>query len=367
MELRQIQIFKALAEELNFTRTARRVHCVQSNVSVQIKCLERELGIQLFERLGQRVRLTAHGQTLLPYVERILRLVQQAAAATTGAGEPTGNLLIGLPESVLTYRLPPVLQVFREAYPRVELVFRSVSSIEVVSYLERGDLDLGLVIDDAIKSPGIHAEALCHEPMVLAACPGHALLGLSAVRAEDLASATFLLTDQGCAYRSKLEQALARSHVRPRAVMEFTSVEAIKECAALGMGVACLPKIVVNRELSSGKLIVLPWDGFELTMNTLVVWHRDKWLSPAMNAFLSLIRMHLHAELPAKLGKTSAAITARPAQSRRAVLGFGKKQGACGVSLTSRLSAPPAGGRARIRAAKPAAAPQIRSGEPPRN
>lgn len=128
MELRQIQIFKALAEELNFTRTARRVHCVQSNVSVQIKSLERELGIHLFERLGQRVRLTPHGQTLLPYVERILRLVQEAAAATTGGGQPAGNLLIGMPESVLTYRLPPVLQVFREAYPLVELVFRSGSS-----------------------------------------------------------------------------------------------------------------------------------------------------------------------------------------------------------------------------------------------
>lgn len=357
MEFRQIQIFKALAEELNFTRTARRVHCVQSNVSVQIRSLERELGIQLFERLGQRVRLTAHGQTLLPYVERILRLVQEAAAATTGGGQPTGSLLIGMPESVLTYRLPPVLQVFREAYPRVELVFRCVSSIEVVAYLERGDLDLGLVIDDAIKCPGIHTEALCHEPMVLAVCPGHTLLSLPAVRAENLASATFLLTDQGCAYRSKLEQALARSHVRPRAVMEFTSVEAIKECAALGMGVACLPKIVVNRELSSGKLLVLPWDGFELTMNTLVVWHRDKWLSPAMDAFLSLIRMHLRAELPAGLPKAPQAIGPLPSKSHSMVRGFEKKPGGCGVPITSRLAAPAARGRAPISATKPDVAP----------
>lgn len=357
MELRQIQIFKALAEELNFTRTARRVHCVQSNVSVQIKSLERELGIQLFERLGQRVRLTPHGQTLRPYVERILRLVQEAAAATAGGGEPAGNLLIGMPESVLTYRLPPVLQVFREAYPLVELVFRSGSSLEVVSYLERGDLDLGLVIDDAIKTPGIHAEALCQEPMVLAACPGHTLLRLPVVRAEDLASATFLLTDQGCAYRSKLEQALARSHVTPRAVMEFTSVEAIKECAALGMGVACLPKIVVNRELASGKLIVLPWNGFELTMNTLVVWHRDKWLSPAMGAFLSLIRTRLRAGSPAKLPKTPPAIAALPGKSRHMVLGFGKKQRSCGATITARLSAPPAHRRAPMSATKPDARP----------
>ncbi|HXU19827.1 MAG TPA: LysR family transcriptional regulator [Verrucomicrobiae bacterium] len=293
MELRQIEIFKMLAEELNFTRAGRRIHCVQSNVSVQIRSLEKEFGVQLFERLGQRVRLTAQGQTFLPYAERILRLIQEAAAVTRGGENPAGTLVIGMPESVLTYRLPPVLQVFRSNWPHVELVFRGISSLELIPCLERGDLDLGLVIDDAIRIPGIHAEVLCNEPLVLTVQPGHPLLRAPIVQPEDLGSYTFLLTDQGCAYRSKLETALARVHVRPRTVMEFTSVEAIKQCAALGMGIACLPKIVVERELASSKLVVLPAASFELTMNTLAVWHRDKWISPAMKAFLSLIRLHL--------------------------------------------------------------------------
>ena len=293
MELRQIEIFKMLAEELNFTRAGRRIHCVQSNVSVQIRSLEKEFGVQLFERLGQRVRLTAQGQTFLPYAERILRLIQEAAAVTRGGENPAGTLVIGMPESVLTYRLPPVLQVFRSNWPHVELVFRGISSLELIPCLERGDLDLGLVIDDAIRIPGIHAEVLCNEPLVLTVQPGHPLLRAPIVQPEDLGSYTFLLTDQGCAYRSKLETALARVHVRPRTVMEFTSVEAIKQCAALGMGIACLPKIVVERELASSKLVVLPAASFELAMNTLAVWHRDKWISPAMKAFLSLIRLHL--------------------------------------------------------------------------
>lgn len=316
MELRQIQIFRMLAQELNFTRAAKRVHCVQSNVSVQIRSLEREFGVQLFERLGQRVRLTSHGQRLLPYVERILRLVQEAAAVTEGSDGPAGTLLIGMPESVLTYRLPPVLQVFREKYPRVELVFRGASSMEIVPSLERGDLDLGLVIDDAVRTPGIHAEVLCREPLVLAAQPQHPLLRLPAVRADDLASQTFLLTDSGCAYRSKLEGALARYHVHPRAVMEFTSVEAIKQCAALGMGIACLPKIVVDQELSSKKLVALPWAGFELTMKTLVVWHKDKWLSPAMEAFLSLIRVHLTGAAAKKADSASQPATSPISKSK---------------------------------------------------
>jgi DNA-binding transcriptional LysR family regulator len=332
MELRQLQIFRMLAEELNFTRTAKRVHCVQSNVSVQIRALEREFGVQLFERLGQKVRLTAQGRTLLPYVERILRLVQEAAAVTKGGESPAGALLIGMPESVLTYRLPPILQVFREKWPHVELVFRGVSSVEIVPCLEHGDLDLGLVIDDAVKGPGIHAEVLCREPLVLAAQPEHPLLRLATVRAEDLGLHTFLLTDQGCAYRSKLEAALARSHVRPRVVMEFTSVEAIKECAALGMGIACLPKIVVDRELSSRKLVALPSAGFELMMNTIVVWHKDKWISPAMEAFLSLIRMHL-GSAPRERGVPAKQAAA--AQTSAGVQRAAAKHEVCGTTALS--------------------------------
>lgn len=293
MELRQLHLFRILAQELSFTRAAGRAHCVQSNVSVQIRGLEAELGVRLFERLGQTVRLTAHGSHLLPYAERILRLMEEARAATQTGDGPAGSLLIGMPESVLTYRLPPVLQLFRKAYPHVELVFRGVSSTEMIPLLERGDLDLGLVIEDGVRSGRLRAETLCKEPLALVAHADHPLARRAAVRAEDLVSQTFLLTDPGCAYRSKLERALARSNVRPKTAMELTSVEAIKQCAASAMGIACLPRIVVERELSSGKLAMLPWAGPDLTMNTIVAWHKDKWLSPAMQAFLCLLRAQL--------------------------------------------------------------------------
>jgi DNA-binding transcriptional LysR family regulator len=75
--------------------------------------------------------------------------------------------------------------------------------------------------------------------------------------------------------------------------MEFSSVETIKQCAALGMGIACLPGLVVEQEIAAKKLAVFPWNGSSLTMKTIVAWHKDKWISPAMNAFLSLLREQL--------------------------------------------------------------------------
>jgi DNA-binding transcriptional LysR family regulator len=115
-----------------------------------------------------------------------------------------------------------------------------------------------------------------------------------------LASEPFLLTDVGCAYRSKLERALASAQSEPKSVMEFTSVETIKQCAALGMGVACLPAIVAESDIVAGRLASLPWSGADLSMRTLVVRHKDKWVSPAMGAFVSLLRERL---APPKSGR----------------------------------------------------------------
>ncbi len=282
--------FSILADELNFTRTAERAHCVQSNVTVQIRGLEEELGVRLFERLGKQVRLTEQGRRLRPYAERILLLLEEAAKIFDDQNNPTGSLTVGSPESVLTYRLPPVLQLFRASFPQVNLTLRATSSRELVSQLEQGALDLGIVIDSKLEDPRLCVEPLCEEPLALLAHPAHMLLGRSQIDAQDVREEPFLLTDAGCAYRSKLEESFAKIDFVPKPVMEFSSVETIKQCTILGMGIACLPRMIAASEIASGKLATLPWSGDDLTMRSLVAWHKDKWLSPAFRAFLSLLR-----------------------------------------------------------------------------
>jgi len=298
MEVRQLEIFRILARELSFTRAAEKAHCVQSNVTVQIRGIESELGVPLFERLGKQVRMTVNGERLLPYADRILHLLEEASVVAAGTELPAGKLYIGSPESVLTYRLPPVLQVFRSTFPEVDLTFHSSGTRELIPQLEQGELDLGLVIDDAFEHPRLHVESLCKEPMSLLVNPDHPLLHQRRIVVQHLADQSLLLTDVGCAYRSKLEKALAHAHVTPKGIMEFTSVETIKQCAALGMGIACLPTIVAQSEIATGKLASLAWTGADLSMETLVVWHKDKWLSPAIDAFVSLLRGRLVSVKP---------------------------------------------------------------------
>ena len=293
MELRQLEIFRALAEELHFTKAAARVHCVQSNVTTQIRALESELGTRLFDRLAKRVVLTDAGRRFLPYAERVLSTVEEGRAAVGENATPCGPLRIGTPESVLTYRLPRIFGRFRKLYPKVELSFRPYVDVGLVPLLESGELDLAVWMEDAIRHDRLKAIRLRNEKLVFIAAPKHPLAAKKRVIPHDLSGQTLLLTEVGCSYRTQLDQLLSVMSIRPESITEFSSVEAIKECVSLGMGLSLLPEVVVARELARQQLACLAWAGAEMGIATHVVWHKDKWISPAVRAFTSLLEQML--------------------------------------------------------------------------
>ena len=293
MELRQLEIFRALAQELHFTKAAARVHCVQSNVTTQIRALESELGARLFDRLAKRVVLTDAGRRLLPYAERVLSTVDEGRAVVGQNATPSGPLRIGTPESVLTYHLPRILGRFRKLYPKVELSFRPYLDLGLVHLIESGELDLAVWMEDAVQHDRLKAMRLRNEKLVFIAAPEHPLARKKRVTPHDLAGQTLLLTEAGCSYRTKLDELLSVMSIRPESITEFSSVEAIKECVSLGMGLSLLPEIVVDRELARKQLVSLAWTGTEMGIATHVVWHKDKWISPALGAFISLLEQML--------------------------------------------------------------------------
>ena len=295
MEVRQLQIFRTLADELNFTRTAEKVNTVQSNVTAQIKALEEELGVPLFDRLSRRVTLTDAGRRFRPFAEQALVAMEQGQRAIRNGDEPSGPLRISAPESILTYRLPQVLRVFRRRFPHVEITFRPHLDDTVAAELETGKLDLVINMCDAPSNPAHRSLLIRTERIYLFGDPSHPLADRRTVKPPDLAGQTLLLTEAGCGYRAKLDRALALQNVRPGNVTEFSSVEAMKLCVRVGMGLALLPAIVISRELRQRQFKALHWAGPCLDVNAYVVWHKDKWLSPAMAAFLDLLRTQADA------------------------------------------------------------------------
>jgi DNA-binding transcriptional LysR family regulator len=289
MEMRQLQLFVTLAEELNFTRTAERLHTVQSNVTSHVRHLEEELGVRLFDRYPRRLVLTDAGAQFLPYAQRVLATVEEARRTIRFGDQPAGPLRIGAPESILAYRLPLALRRFRQRHPHVMLMLRPYVDWPLAQPLQEGELDLAIRIADTLTEKALRSRRIGAERIVLVAAPEHPLVQRATVRPRDLSGQHLLLTEEGCPYRQKFERILAARAIKPQGVGEFASVEAIKQCATLGMGIALLPEIVVAAEIRTGALRVLAWRGPDVSMSTHVVWHKDRSMTPAMRGFLDTL------------------------------------------------------------------------------
>lgn len=291
MELRHLASFRTVAATLNFTRAAEALGYVQSSVTAQIQALEEELGMPLFDRLGKRVLLTEAGRRLVPYADKMVNLADEARAAVCESTVPMGTLVLTAPETLCTYRLPGLLREFRMRYPHVRLLLRPASFAELRRLVAEGVLDMAFVLEEPTSpSASLHIESLVTEALVLVAPPEHPLAARERVVAADLEGEPVLLTETGCSYRNLFERALAAGGVRPTTALEFSSVEAIKQFVMAGMGIAVLPEVVVAADLAAGRLAALAWAGEELRVVTQMLWHRDKWVSPALAAFLEMAR-----------------------------------------------------------------------------
>lgn len=301
MELRQLKTFCTVAQHLSFTRAADALGYAQSSVTAQVRALETELGVRLFDRLGRTVSLTDAGSRLLDYAVRLLDLADEAHVAVSETGEPSGQLVVSAPETLSTYRLPPLLKQYRAQFPAVQLIMRSFSVAETLTHLKDGQLDAAVLLTDPLPQlPGISVAPFLSERLLLLASPQHPLAHERQVEAEDLRSETFLLTEAGCTYRAAFEKRLLAQGVQLTTTMEFSSVEAIKQCVMANLGLTLLPEVAVCREVEQGRLVALEStvSGFE--MATCMVWNSDKWLSAARREFIHMAQEVLHpAPLPA--------------------------------------------------------------------
>jgi DNA-binding transcriptional LysR family regulator len=289
MELRQLTTFRMVATLLSFSRAAESLNYVQSSVTTQIQVLEEELGVRLFDRLGKRVALTDAGKRLLQYTERILQLVEEARSVVTNEEVPGGTLTITAPETLCSYRLPALLRQFRARFPQVKLIFRLSTFIDPWRSVSEGSADIAFAIAEPIYSNMLVTEILIPEPLLILAPHDHRLSQLPVIDPMDLEGETFLLTEVG-SYRNVLERALNEVGVHLTINLDFSSVEAIKQCTMAGMGIAFLPAVTVAADVAQGRLVALNWEGHNFQICTQVMWHKEKWISPAIAAFLDMTR-----------------------------------------------------------------------------
>ena len=295
MEIRQLRTFQAVAQMLSFNKAAQQLHYAQSSISAQIQALEEELDVKLFDRLGRRILLTEAGERLLQYAEKILDLADETIAEVVRSKEPQGALTIRVPESFCVHRLPPVVKQFRSQFPKVRLSFITCAVENLQKDLRKGITDLAFLLTDSIQAADLEVEALGFEHIMLVSSPGHLLAAKPKIQTRDLEGETILLSKVDCSYRRSFQQILAQENVKPGTTLEFNSVAAIKQCVMEGIGITILPEIAVAREIAQGRLAALTWGEGEMEVALLMIWYRERWRSPSLEAFMAMTREVLKA------------------------------------------------------------------------
>ncbi len=292
LDLRQVRTFVEVARTRSFTKAAAQLYYAQSSVTAQVQALEKELGLPLFNRLGRQVELTETGREFLRHAEKLICMAEQARLSVQKNGSIVGPLVVSAAESLLTYRLPELLQVFQATYPDVQLILHTGSFCASTAAMEPG-VDLAISIDEPIEAPQLLVQKLRKERMVALVAAEHALSSRKGISAAEIAEQQILLTERGCSYRVLFERTLAQEGGRINKLLEFVSIEALKQCAIARMGVAVLPELVAARELERGILVALPWPQKRMHVYTQLIRHRDKWFSPVMEAFWMMARQLL--------------------------------------------------------------------------
>ena len=290
MELRQLKTFQTVARLLNFNRAAEVLNYSQSAVSAQIKLLEEELGVPLFDRLGKNVHLTEAGNMLVQYSQKMLDIEKETVAKVSGWEEPQGSISIRIPQSIATYLLPSVLSEFHQRFPKVGLDISSCAYHTLPQELKTGMVDVAFLLADSIPFAELKAELLRIEPLVLVASPDHYLSKQSAINMRDLTGQAILIPKHDCSYKMLFESILAEEKVDAVTIMELNSIEAIKQCVSKGIGVTMIPMMSVTQEIEQKRLKILPWPEEKLETGILMIRHKDKWLSPTLQAFMDTVK-----------------------------------------------------------------------------
>ena len=281
MTRKHFTIFVEVCRFLNFSQAAEALNTTQPAVSLAVKELESHYGVALFERMNRRVYLTPAGEALLATAQDVLRGFQEAEE-TLGQGRPLA-LRVGANVSFGEAGLAQVLGRFRQEHPQVRLRALVANSDKIQSLLAENQLDVGIV-DGLGVSERLRAQPLYQEDLVLAAAPGRFP---APATVEELAALPLLLREPGSGLRSSVDRVFSQQGLAPQPLLESTSTAALAQAAKAGLGVAILPEALAQREIG---LQVGTVPEVRFFRQFACALHRQKAPSPALEAFLALLR-----------------------------------------------------------------------------
>ena len=293
MEFRQLQTFVTITHAESFSRAAELLGYSQSAVTVQIRLLEEELQVRLFDRMGKKTVLTAQGRQLLEYANRIIQEVNQAKSAIVQDTELSEPLHVGTLESLCFSKLPPLLGYFRSNYPKVPVKVTTATPKELIAMMEKNQLDLIYFLDRPRYNNNWNKELEVREPIVFVTSPESPLASRKGLRLAEILDEPFFLTEKNENYRRELDQYLESRDRVITPFLEASNTEFIIQMIRRNRGVSFLPYFAVQESVRAGQLAVLDVTDFGVAMYRQIFYHKNKWKTREMGEFIRLAKLDL--------------------------------------------------------------------------
>ena len=294
--LRQFRVFEAVASRLSFTQAAKALHLSQPAVSMQVKAMEEQVGLPLFEQLGKQVHLTEAGHEIFHYSRAIGQLLDEAEDVINSLkGAHQGKLTISV-ASTANYFVPTLLGIFHERFPGVTVSLDVTNRETLLNQLNDNLVDL-VVMGQPPEGADLVAGAFMENPLVIVAPPEHPLATQKNIPLKRLEDEVFLTRERGSGTRSAIERFFAQHEVQLNTGMEIASNEAIKQSVQAGLGLGLLSRDTLEMELALGKLVILDVEDFPILRHWYVMHRKGKRLSIVAQAFQQFLLEEANALL----------------------------------------------------------------------
>lgn len=288
MDIKNLTTFVHVAEVGSFSRAAERLGYSQPTISVQIKQLEQELGFRLFDRIGHAVRLTDRGREALAYAQQVCRLCQQMSQDSTEESQ-TALIRLATSDSLSAGLLEREFLLLRSQHSHISLNLITAGTGEMFRMLDHNEVDMVCTLDSHIYNTnyviaseekiGVHFIVSSQSPFARKPY----------LTKEDLQKQDFLLTETGMSYRRLLDEWLASHSMEIRPVLETGRADIICALVEQNAGMAFLPDFITEEAVNRGTVVRLDVEGFQPKLWKQLLYHREKWISPAMRTVIDLL------------------------------------------------------------------------------
>lgn len=289
MNPHHLRTFLAVRKHLNYTRAAEEIFLTQPAVSRQMRQLEEELGVRLFEQIGKALHLTDAGETLAVEAEKLLGAMERTAEAVRSHRSPErGSIRIGASTTPGFYLLPDLLGRFHRRFPKVAIHYMVENSLRIEQMLVRNELDLGFV-GARLSSEEVELKPLVEDEIVCFTSPSHRLAKVRRIDPSSLEEETWIIREKGSATRLLFEDWLSSWKAAIRKSIELTCPETCKALVRAGIGISFMSVHGLRSEIGAKSLVKIPVMEMSLKRPIFLARHSEKRNSPVMEAFLQIV------------------------------------------------------------------------------